>query len=369
VFQFGMCECDEHPVGACAWRRNARSAIAYTQSDVLDIGRTRILREHAAVAQDGDIHEEPVKAGINATSVHDASPGNIDEEPQGGDLERPVSGSRVEARVRPRANILKKIVPSALFHLRRSFSRTDAIGLGVILLTILVWAMLPAIPQNPSYHQFADQRRWLRVPHAADTLSNIAFALVGVVGLVRLASRRLLRFSPATEACMWCIALGLVCTAMGSAWYHLDPTSATLFWDRLPMTLVFAGVLGAAIAQRVGPSEGRTGLALLVPLGIVSVVYWKMTGDLSLYLILQLGGIAGLLSLLLLTRKGDDSVPWMWVVAWYVLAKVAEFADQGIWDATRGLIGGHTLKHLLAAAAGAAALWPLIRGAAWRIQH
>jgi hypothetical protein len=98
-------------------------------------------------------------------------------------------------------------------------------------------------------------------------------------------------------------------------------------------------------------------------------VYWKMTGDLSLYLTLQLGGIAGLLLLLLLTRKGDDSVPWVWVVAWYVLAKVAEFADQGIWDATRGLIAGHTLKHLLAAAAGAAALWPLIRGAAWRIQH
>jgi hypothetical protein len=48
---------------------------------------------------------------------------------------------------------------------------------------------------------------------------------------------------------------------------------------------------------------------------------------------------------------------------------VAEFADQGIWDATRGLIAGHTLKHLLAAAAGAAALWPLIRGGAWRIQH
>ena len=264
---------------------------------------------------------------------------------------------------------MKKIVQPTLSYLRRSFSRTDAIGLAVILLAILVWAMLPAIPQNPSYHQFADQRQWFRVPHAADTLSNIAFALVGFVGLVRLASRRLLRFSPATEAGMWCIALGLVCTAMGSAWYHLDPTNATLVWDRLPMTLVFAGVLGAAIAQRASSSAGRAGLALLVPLGIVSVVYWKVTGDLSLYLTLQLGGIAGLLLLLLLTRKGDDSVPWVWVVAWYVLAKVAEFADQGIWDATRGLIAGHTLKHLLAAAAGAAALWPLIRGAAWRIQH
>jgi hypothetical protein len=222
--------------------------------------------------------------------------------------------------------------------------------------------MLPAIPQNPTYHQFADQRQWLHVPHAADSLSNIAFALVGFVGLVRLVSRRRPRFSPATEAGLWCIALGLVCTATGSAWYHLDPTDATLVWDRLPMTLVFAGVLGAAIAQRVGSDVGRVCLTLLIPLGIASVVYWKVTGDLSLYLTLQFGGIGGLLLLLLLTRRAEDSFPWAWVVAWYVLAKLAEVADQEIWDATRGLIAGHTLKHLLAAAAGAAALWPLTRG-------
>ena len=58
------------------------------------------------------------------------------------------------------------------------------------------------------------------------------------------------------------------------------------------MTLVFAGVLGTAIAQRVdGHDAGRSSLALLVPLGIASVVYWKVTGDLSLYVALQLGGI------------------------------------------------------------------------------
>lgn len=244
----------------------------------------------------------------------------------------------------------------------RDLSRPDRIGLAAIALTAAVWAMLPVIAQDPSYHQFADQRQWLRVPRAADSLSNAAFALVGLVGLVRLLSRRRPRFSPATEAGMWCIALGLVCTAAGSAWYHIDPSDATLVWDRLPMTLVFAGVLGTAIAQRVGSAVGRAVLALLVPLGIVSVVYWKMTGDLSLYLTVQLGGISGLLLLLLLTRKGDDSFPWAWVVAWYVLAKVAEFADHGIWDATSGLIAGHTLKHLLAAAAGAAALWPLRAG-------
>lgn len=254
---------------------------------------------------------------------------------------------------------MNKTIPATLSRSWRDLTGTNRICLAAIALILVVGALMPAIAQDPGYHGFADQRQWLGVPHAADVLSNSAFLLVGVVGMVRLASRRRPRFKPAAEAGMWCIAVGLVCTAIGSAWYHRDPTDSTLFWDRLPMTLVFAGVLGTAIAQRVGNDVGRLSLALLVPLGIASVVYWKMTGNLSLYVALQLGGIGGLLLLILLTRKGDDSVPWVWVVAWYVLAKVAESVDQAIWDVTDGVIAGHTLKHLLAAAAGAAALWPL----------
>jgi len=254
---------------------------------------------------------------------------------------------------------MKTSISAALSRSWRGLTGADRLCLAAVLLTLVAWALMPAMAQDPSYHRFADQRQWLGVPHAADLLSNFAFALVGVVGMVRLASPRRQRFSPPTEAGLRCIALGLVCTAMGSAWYHRDPTDSTLFWDRLPMTLVFAGVLGAAIAQRVGHKAGRASLALLVALGIASVVYWKMTGDLSPYLTLQYGGIGALSFLLLLTRRGDDPIPWAWVLAWYVLAKAAEIADQAIWDATRGVIAGHMLKHLLAAAAAAAALWPL----------
>jgi len=254
---------------------------------------------------------------------------------------------------------MKITIPAALSRSGRYLTGGGAVYLAAITLAVLAWALLPAIAQNPSYHRFADQRHWLGVPNAADVLSNLAFALVGLAGAIRLAAPRRPRFSPAAEAGLWCIALGLIGTAMGSTWYHLAPSNASLVWDRLPMTLVFAGVLGTAIAQRVGNDAGRLSLALLVPLGIASVAYWKMTGDLSLYAALQLGGVGGLLLLMLLTRKGNDSIPWAWVLGWYALAKVAEFADQTIFEATRHLISGHTLKHLLAAAAGAAALWPL----------
>jgi hypothetical protein len=233
--------------------------------------------------------------------------------------------------------------------------------LAAIALIAVAWVLVPLIPQDPSYHGFADRRAWLGVPNAADVLSNLAFALVGVVGVARLLSQRRARFNTTSETGLWLVALGIIGAAIGSAWYHLSPTDATLFWDRLPMTIVFAGILGAAVAQRIGEPAGRWALAALPLAGIATVVYWKTTGDLSLYALLQLGGFVTLAALLAVGRDRGDPIPWRWVVVFYAAAKVAEAGDHAIWNATSGLVAGHALKHLLAAAAVAAALWPLAR--------
>ena len=57
-------------------------------------------------------------------------------------------------------------------------------------LGLALWLHGP-IPQWASYHQFADQRAWLGLPNAADVLSNLPFALVGLGWL--WATRRLPR--------------------------------------------------------------------------------------------------------------------------------------------------------------------------------
>jgi len=238
-------------------------------------------------------------------------------------------------------------------------SRPERICLAVFALALVIGWLLPVIPQDQGYHRFADQRSWLAIAHAADVLSNLAFVAVGVAGIAGLASGERARHSAATEASLWCVALGFLGTGFGSAWYHWNPNDATLALDRLPMTLVFAGVLGAALAQRIGQNLARASLAVLSLLGLASIVHWRATGDLSLYVTLQFGGIAALLALLAATRRGDDPFPWAWVIAWYGLAKLAEAADHAVWTATGGLLAGHTLKHLLAAAAGVAALMPL----------
>jgi hypothetical protein len=107
-------------------------------------------------------------------------------------------------------------------------SRGERNLLLAVFAAFAIWVFLPPVLQDPAYHAFADQRAWLGIPGAADVISNVPFLLVGAFGLARLASARRRKFGPATEASLWCAAVGFVCTAAGSMWYHLDPDDARL---------------------------------------------------------------------------------------------------------------------------------------------
>ena len=237
---------------------------------------------------------------------------------------------------------------------------SDQLPLAALVALLAVAALLPRAVQDQAYHGFADQRSWFGIPRAADVLSNLPFALVGILGIVRLVAREGARFCRETQRALWCIAIGLVGTAAGSAWYHFEPSDASLVWDRLPLIVVFAGVLGAALAQRFDGYPAKGGLPVLALFGIASVVYWSQSGNLAPYLAFQAGGILALLCIIAVTRNNHDPFPWGWVIAWYALAKIAETGDRAIWDATGGLIAGHAIKHFFAAMACAAALWPLL---------
>jgi hypothetical protein len=241
----------------------------------------------------------------------------------------------------------------------RRLTRAERLCAFALLATPIIWMLLPSLPQDQAYHALADRRAFAGIPNAADVFSNLGFLVVGVVGLARLAAADRAPFTPATEASLRCVMAGLVATAAGSAWYHLDPNNATLFWDRLPMTLIFAGMISAALAQRVSDKLARFALVLLFGVGIASVVYWRASGDLSLYVLFQFGGFGALVLLLVVTPRGADPFPWWAVIGWYALAKMVEAADGAIWTASGGLVAGHALKHLAAAVAGAVLLGPL----------
>ena len=216
-----------------------------------------------------------------------------------------------------------------------------------------IWLFMPAFGQQASYHLFADIRSWCGIPNAADVLSNLGFVAVGLLGFFGV-QRRARGLAPTVRISLNVFFLGLVLTGFGSAYYHWNPNNQTLVADRLPMTVAFAGVFGAIVAERVSARSGMAVLLVMLVVGPASVFYWQSSADLSLYAVVQFGGMAGLLLLLSLTRAGRDPFPWWTLLAWYALSKLLETADLLIWNASRELFAGHALKHLAAALGGLA---------------
>lgn len=250
-------------------------------------------------------------------------------------------------------------------------SRHRLTGLLAAAAALLAAALVLSGPvlQWPDYHAFADQRAWWGLPNAADVLSNLPFALVGAWGLWRL------RGAAAPSSPAWRVfCAALVATAAGSTLYHLAPDNTALVFDRLPIAWACASLLCAFLAERWHPRAARA--AVLVPalaVASLSVAAWWWgeragAGDLRAYLFVQFLPML-LVPLTLVVRRHADTpgvVPasaWWGVLALYALAKAMEIADRPVFEAL-GIVSGHTLKHLLAAAGAACLVAGLVRARA-----
>ena len=61
--------------------------------------------------------------------------------------------------------------------------RNVLILLGLLVVSLLGLLLLPPIPQDQSYHLFADRRTLLGVPNFWNVVSNLPFIAVGAAGL------------------------------------------------------------------------------------------------------------------------------------------------------------------------------------------
>jgi uncharacterized membrane protein len=233
------------------------------------------------------------------------------------------------------------------------------------LLIVVVCTLLMlnhgAIRQYADYHDFADTSTYWAIPNTLDVLSNLAFAVIGLIGIY--ASRTYFHQSSSRrhvkDYAYLCFVLSILATSVGSAFYHLAPDDARLFWDRLPIALACATLIAAVRAECLDQklSAALRDLVGLSMFAAASVLWWQQSGDLRPYLALQLLAI-----LLIPLWQGIYAAPkrtrWIYAaaIACYVLAKVCEIADALILSHT-GWISGHTIKHLLASAAAALIIW------------
>ena len=58
--------------------------------------------------------------------------------------------------------------------------------LGLMAASLAGLLLLPPIPQDQSYHQFADQRAMLGIPNFWNVVSNFPFIAIGAVGLAAI---------------------------------------------------------------------------------------------------------------------------------------------------------------------------------------
>ncbi len=227
--------------------------------------------------------------------------------------------------------------------------------LPVAVTVLVVVAMLAhgVIVQPAGYHDFADHSQLAGLPHAADVLSNLGFALIGLWGWWRLSSQWQHAQLRAGEAGYRLFLVGLMLTAVGSAYYHLAPDDLRLVWDRLPIALACAGLIAAVRGETVARFPARVEAVLLALFAVASVAWWHFTngegaGDLRPYLLLQLLPIVLIpLWQWLYCSDRRDRLYFGAALAVYVLAKAAELNDHAFL-AANGLLTGHTLKHLLA---------------------
>lgn len=219
--------------------------------------------------------------------------------------------------------------------------------------------LLPRIPQDPHYHEFADQRSFLGVPRFTDVASNAAFAVAGLYGILAISRRKLRLIDPREASPFLVFFIGTLLIAFGSGYYHLHPDNSRLFWDRLPMSVAFMGLVSAVVADRISVRAGVRLLPFLVACGAASLVYWIASegagrGDLRPYIFVQFYSLIAILLLIwLFPARYSRTSDYPAALGFYTAARMFELADRPIFNLGH-IVSGHTLKHV---AAGVGCFW------------
>ncbi len=215
--------------------------------------------------------------------------------------------------------------------------------LGVIgIIALIILAFSSPIEQNEGYHNFSDTLTIGGVPYFWNVISNFPFLIVGVFGIIRLKKMDRVNFQFVT------FFIGISFVAVGSGYYHFNPDSSTLVWDRLPMTIAFTALMSIVISEFIDDKKGKLLFVPFVLLGIISIVYWIELGDLRLYAFVQFYPILAIPVILILfkSEKNSPNGFWLLLIA-YIGAKLLETYDFEIHNALK-LVSGHSLKHISA---------------------
>jgi len=224
---------------------------------------------------------------------------------------------------------------------------------GTALVAVLFLFFHGPIIQSDVYHNFALDHNIYGIDNAANVLTNVGFLIVGFIGLLKFTQ---IKSSDERSAPIMLFVLfaGIFLTGMGSAHYHLYPSNQTLFWDRLPMTLVFVSLFSLVGWRYVSRNVFSMVFPISVLLGIFSVLLWQYGGegfgggDLRYYVYVQYFPLIAIPIILIFQPWREGKLLWI-AFGFYVWAKSFEMGD--VWIAAITNIAGHPIKHICASLA------------------
>ena len=208
---------------------------------------------------------------------------------------------------------------------------------------------------------------FVAIPNFGDVVSNLVILAGGLWGVIRTNIIKEEYYNGADfedmdptrqwqlTICLPILFYSTILISFGSTYYHWSPTDQSLVWDRLPMTLAFVSIFCFMLEEYTSIGVGIVLLFPLMGIGVFSIIYWRWSGDLRLYALVQ---FLPLLIIAWLVAAGDPTYGVrLWHVLaliFYALAKYCEDRDHEIYELTERIVSGHSMKHVLAGFASVA---------------
>jgi len=220
--------------------------------------------------------------------------------------------------------------------------------IGISIAAFATMGCVGSLPQDPSYHFFADARLICGVPNFWNVVTNLPFCIIGILGVNAIINSRPKSALKDLKISCYVFFIGIFFTGIGSAYYHWNPNNATLVWDRLPMTIAFMGFFSLLVGDSISAKAGKQILLPLILIGLMSIAYWKFSNDLHLYALVQFLPtlLAPIILLFYKQKTGLAKYYWM-MILFYALAKVFEAKDEQVFSFLH--LSGHSIKHVFAA--------------------
>jgi hypothetical protein len=212
-------------------------------------------------------------------------------------------------------------------------------------LAVIAVSWMPPMAQPLSYHLFSDTSSMMDIPNFWNVVSNLPYLISGAI-LIKHAIK-----TNTTELSVWIFGVSLSLVSIGSSYYHWQPTTASLFWDRLPIVIGFMALFNLFIKDYMSKSFANKLFWPTMLVAILALLYWRYTeqlgqGDMRAYLLVQIIPILTMSIGLAAQRHHRFTPVYTLLLVSYILAKGFELADHLQLEQWL-IISGHSWKHLI----------------------